>query len=286
MGKVTGLMKGLFYILFIFPLIAMPQANAIIFDTPFESSSEMDGTSDAWRDDVPGNNSSWTLVTGQLEGNTAIRLANDPNLDRNELVKQRIIDWNVEYWLGFAFKVVEKVNGNEILFQLRSHPDNSQNPVTITSNTSTSLSVKLSTDETYANQTTPATGAESGTESFAVDYVIGEWQVFVFNFVLSPTSGRITGWHNGAVFVDETGTTVYGLDNNGDPKEEEEYLKIGTYAGPNVSPREGEVHYDAFKLWEGSGGSYEAVSPLGLSPTNNPGTLIKGSNLRLNGGNG
>jgi len=253
-------MRELKYILFLFPLIGMAQLNGVKFETNFESAAEFGNTNGAtrWRDDL--SNADWTLVGNQREGNSSVRIINDSNLDRNELTRQRVIDWNKEYWLRFSLKVVQSVNGNKIIMQHRNHPSNSQNPITIRTHSATQLQIELATDETYANTQTPATGAGSGTEKWYVDYTIGEWQDFVFHFVLDETNGYMQGWHNGTQFANETGTTTYGLDNNGTPLERESFLKIGTYVGPNTRPAEGEVHYDAFLLWEGTGATYQSIA--------------------------
>jgi hypothetical protein len=63
----------------------------------------------------------------------------------------------------------------------------------------------------------------------------------------------------------EAGPTVYANDTSGQPKTPVNYQKIGMYYGAGKEGVGGQILYDAFRIWEGPGGSYAAVAPGGCS---------------------
>jgi len=73
-------------------------------------------------------------------------------------------------------------------------------------------------------------------------------------------------WMNGEKVVDvQAGPTVYAYDSSGQPKTPVCNQKIGIYYGTGNEAIGGEMLYDAFRIWEGPGGCYAAVAPVGGS---------------------
>ena len=75
-------------------------------------------------------------------------------------------------------------------------------------------------------------------------------------------------WVDVMLFLIKNNTTIFYRKRKGG------IPVYGTYTakiGPYVAEKErvGEIHYDAFKSWKGPRGSYEDVSPLGLSRSGN-----------------
>jgi hypothetical protein len=146
-----------------------------------------------------------------------------------------------------------------------------------------------------------------GTKVTSVPYVTNRWYDFVLHFRLAPDSTGIM-----EVWITDTvtnltskpvsvvgGVTVYKYDSgkasgstpsrDGLPKTPVNTQKIGVYYGNGQTPTDmtrynlaGEMLYDSFRTWSGSGGSYNAVVPGFLRPTTlNSATPVSGSNSKI-----
>ncbi|WP_027064592.1 heparin lyase I family protein [Maribacter sp. Hel_I_7] len=265
------------YILFLlFPFLIAAQGS-IILDSPFDSSSELgsNGSTD-WRNDI-GTFDSGIITDGTArQGIGYVRLTNDLGGIRSEITRQYndapnaangFYDWYTEYWIGYSIRVVEPVSGYAILTQFRPHTHNytntsGTNPYTLRNLSGNKFGFLWNTNASAKNTTFPS-GAISGSIVYEYPYELGEWYDIVINFKLDPDNGFVRIWCNGDVVLNHVGTTTYNKAHDGSQKDPAGYVKLGLYYGPSNST--GEAHYDTFKVWKGSGGEYEDVSPLGLS---------------------
>lgn len=265
------MIKRLFLIGLLFSAF-LASGQGIVLDTDFETDGDIiAGSSDyAWRDDLPNNNTSYVYVGGAREGSRAIRMRYN-GAERNELVHQTRRDWGTEYWIGYSIRVDERVNGYEIITQHRPEEEG-QNSFSISTPASNKLRILTATDvtKTFVDPESPC--AICGLVATDVTIVPGEWNDIVINIIsATDTSGKVIVWVNGVQVVNITGQpTVYAIANGGASKTATFYEKIGLYYGPLGST--GDIYFDAYKVWEGPGGSYESVSPLGLSPGTGGGT--------------
>ena len=261
-------MRKLFYILLLCSFFcgrSFGQANGIIFDTPFESTSEVTNNGDTANSVWESNGKPFTLVTNNVrQGNSAIRLSYENSSTRTELNTDAVLNWGMEYWIGLAMRVVEDVTTGRVALQMRQIPTNSTNPITLRSAANGQIRIAHSTNPSNADAT-PVSGASWGANSTYFNRTIGEWIDIVIHYIGHYQNGTMEVWINGEKLVNiQNGTTLYRRDENGNILDGVIYLKIGPYWG-NTTPS-GIYEYDRYRVWEGSGGSYEAVHPTGASP--------------------
>ena len=235
----------------------------MIWDSPFDSASE-------WTTDGDSPNSIWEtnqyqgfLVGNAYEGTGALSLTALPNEIRNEFNTNGIMDMGTEYWLGWAYKIVTDTDDLRPFIQIRQIPGSSTNAFTMRCTSSGQITINTSTDPAYADVAVGGSGGAHQEYTYT-DRTLGQWHVLVMNVNWHYQNGFIKVWIDGDLKVDKTGTTTYRRDSNGDILPGQIYSKIGPY--PSTYAKIGEIHYDRYRIWEGPGGSYEAVHPLGLSP--------------------
>jgi len=264
--------------LFLFPSVIFGQGS-IIWDTDFNSiqwsvdGSGRNGDPQLWET----NGATANLVGNAREGTGAVELPMESDNERNEMnVDALFFDaWNEEFWIGFSFKIVEPLPSSRLFMQIRCKaidPDSpTVNPIGFRQESPGKWYIQTATDPNYYDVApVPFGGAGSYTESSnLIDYVQGEWNDVVIywkpNSVGNSSDGDVKIWVNGEVIVDKSNTTtVYRRSVDGVIIDDFFAPKIGPYAG--TLDRVGVYHYDAYKVWKGAGGTYEDVSPLGLSP--------------------
>lgn len=249
----------------------------------------------AWKADISSNSiaSQLNLVGNAREGNYAISIVINSNNYRNEIGAQSDVnvtparfglEFGQEYWLGYSMKIVDLANegGWNIMGQMRGYSNDEANAIgktnffTLQANTSGGLIFGFSTDPAEVNNT-PSGCAICSQKMYntyidgsPIQYAIGQWFDIVLHFKLEwDNTGYLEAWHNGKKFVDiPAGPTVYRYDAAGLEVKRWMTRTIGIYTGGGGI---GEVHYDAYRLWKGPG-TYETVSPLGLSPGAGGGT--------------
>lgn len=262
------------YIVVLLFSVGLSAQGSLVFDTPFETSVDIDGTIDAWQS-ISTNDATITIDGTSRVGTGYLKLTSAGGALRSELTRQYtgvantyFIDWNTEYWVGYPIRINTAVQGYGILTQFRPYGDNGSNAYTLQNNTGNKLSFLLATNDAIVNDT-PDTAATWGAERYDADYVIGQWHDIVMHFNLSTTtSGYWEVWVDGIKVVDEHNTvSTYAKHINGIDKDPRNYMKIGAYYGSGTGA---DIDFDSFKIWEGAGGSYEDVSPLGLSPSGTP----------------
>lgn len=245
--------------------------GSIIWHTDFETvqwSKSGDPDNNEW--EVDGNNEIRTTSDSRT-GNQAIRLgAFNGDKRRNEINVDDLLGWE-EHWIGFSIKITEETQKARTYLQLRNLRESGGvgegviNPVTLRQGDPGQLYFQTSTvaknvDNVYED------GASTGTSRTNLNYEKNEYNDFVIHWVLDPEDGYLEIWHNGVKIIDKRGTTTYRYAHvDGEPYSGVVFPKIGVYWSPN-NPPQGEALYDSFKVWKGSGGRYEDVSPGGLSP--------------------
>lgn len=228
--------------------------------------ADFDNSSDAWRVNIPGNGSTVELVGNAREGSTCLKMVINPDNIRNEIVKQSLFAWGEDYWVGYSIKVVQPVSGYNIITQHRPFPSG-PNSFTMRTLDNSTIRMYTSTNDAIKNDVPGNAGTWGGVPQ-DLNYNIGEWIDIVMNFKLDPDNGYYKVWANGNLIIDiNGGTTVYLKDLDGNLKDPLDYAKIGLYYGDDRTS--GEIHFDSYKVWEGTGGTYEDVSP-GSEPPNIP----------------
>ena len=301
-------MKKLLYILFLFPFLSMSQGS-IIWYTDFETDQwSLSGGSNIWEYEadrgIPRTTDhvSAAISSGRSGTGRAIWLGDyNSNSTRNEVGSDRMVDFD-EHWIGFSMYVTQATQNSRPYAQWR--------PVTASPNQGVVNSLTLrqgSTGQMYWNTATDLaevdvvhpSGAGTGAEvKGTFNYNLNEWIDIVIHQKLrfgaayddtgAPTSwdedGYFQIWVNGDLIVDHTGTTVYRYSNNPDETTKLEFdgdvtPSFGPYWSSLNSPQ-GDVYYDEYKVWAGAGGTYEDVSPLGLSPGGGqtPPIVVTGAN--------
>lgn len=238
----------------------------VVFDNGFEGgSSDWVSNNGAWKPESLNAN----IIGNAREGSNAIQFLPEPNDVRSEIITRSsdgFFDWYQEYWLGFSIKVVSEVTGYRIAMQHHAVPSGNawnnsagQNGFSIRT-TGGNLDFMTSTDTDFTFRKNPPSGAIDSQVSHIEPYVLNQWHDVVMHFKYSENNdGYIEIWMDGTKIVDiQNNSTVYFYDVDGDPKFPRDYLKLGLYHGPNDG---GEIHYDAVRILEGSGGSYEDVAP-------------------------
>lgn len=246
-------------------------SGSIIWNTDFETvqwSKNGNPENNMW--EVDGRNEVRTTSDART-GKQAIRLgAFNGDNKRNEINVDALLGWE-EHWIGFSIKIIEETQKARTYMQLRNLREGGGvgpgviNPVTLRQGDPGQLYFQTSTVKSNVNKI-HEDGASTGTERHNLNYNKDEYQDFVIHWVLDPTDGYLEIWHNGVKIIDERGTTTYRYAHvDGEPYSGEVFPKIGVYWSPN-NPPQGEALYDSFKVWKGPGGTYEDVSPEGLSP--------------------
>lgn len=218
-------------------------------------------------------------------------------------------DWNTEYWVGFSVRIIQPNDGFGHIIQHHSKPRqgangkpdwtyvSGENSFTLDA-TSAGFVVRTATDPSKVNGET-AHGhvrTQSGSSSWGTvstapkPYVLNRWYDFVLHFRLTPNNtGIMEVWMKDTVtsvtekLVNVTaGITVYAYDSgkiqaanpaewvDGQPKTPKNEQKIGLYYGTGNEAVGGDILVDAFRIWKGPGGSYEAVAPGGTPPPSPP----------------
>lgn len=245
--------------------------GSIIWHTDFETvqwSKNGDPDNNIWELD---GNSEIRTTSDARTGNQAIRLgAFNGDEKRNEINVDRLLGWE-EHWIGFSIKIVEETYKARTYVQFRNLRasggvgDGVINPVTLRQGDSGQLYFQTSTVESNVDKIYED-GASTGTQRHNLNYDVNEYNDFVIHWVLDPVDGYLEVWHNGVKIIDEKGTTTYRYAHvDGEPYDGDVYPKLGVYWSHNNEPK-GEALYDSFKVWKGAGGTYEDVSPGGLSP--------------------
>ncbi|WP_158259155.1 heparin lyase I family protein [Flagellimonas meridianipacifica] len=249
-------------------------SSSIIWNTNFETVQ--------WSSKGSAANGMW-----ETEGDTQVRRVDDARFSkqaiwlgdfnngstRNEIKANRLLDWG-EHWIGFSMKVTEALPSARTYIQFRNTRKSGGvgkgviNPVTLRQrNRPGQMYFQTSTNESNVDKIYE-TGASTGTQSTVFDYELDEYIDFVIHWVLDPEDGYLEIWVNGEKIVDERGTTTYRYAHvDGEPYDGDVGVQMGLYWGKNNSPQ-GNAFYDEFKVWKGAGGTYEDVSPGGLSPKN------------------
>ena len=255
-------MKNSIYIILLIPTILFSQGS-IIWDTDFESvqwSVNGNPAADIWET----NGAVVTQRGNAREGSFCIELAAQPGTIRNELNVDNLMSVNTPTWIGFSFKILEPVPNFRIVKQLREVPTNSTNVLSIRCREDSQLEFETSTNPDYADVTV-GSGAGWGSESVLVDYTLDQWHDVVIYMDSDYLDGALKIWFDGELIVNKVNTTThYRRTTDGTIKSGIIYPKIGPYQ--SGAGDFGIIHYDTYKVWEGEGGTYEDVSPLGLSP--------------------
>lgn len=248
------------------------ESGSIIWDTDFESTQ--------WSLNGSRGNGNWEIhdtgdvrtVSDSRAGKRAIWLGDFNNHStRNEIAINRGASWK-ESWIGFSIKIIEEQPRARAYAQWRNMRASGGvgsgvvNPVTLRQGEPGQLYFATSTVEANVDKIYE-TGASTGTQSHYFSYKKNEWLDIVIHWKLDPEDGFLEIWANGKKIVDETGTTTYRYaHNDGEPYDGDINVTIGTYWSSKNAPQ-GNAYYDEYKIYEGSGGRYEYVSPRGLSPS-------------------
>jgi len=265
--------KRFLVVMFSVVSVAAHISAALIFDNGFEAGTAEWAETGAWKA-VPANAS---LSSISREGSNSVRFLPVANNRRSEFVIRNgagNFAWGTEYWMGYSLLVVQPTKGFGIISDHHSTPHSvvgKPNWNTVSGECSFLLKIssnafKIHTatdpDKVYV---TPRDAATSGTKSVSRPFVTNAWYDFVLHFRLATNStGIMEVWMNGEKVVDvQAGPTVYAYDTSGQPKSPVHNQKIGMYYGPGNEEIGGEILYDAFRIWEGSGGSYAVVAPGG-----------------------
>jgi hypothetical protein len=269
--------------------------GSIIFNTDFETVQwTTDGsTPNTWEYDqgIPRttDHGSAAISKGRDGTGRAVWLGDyNGHSTRNELGRGRLSNWG-EHWIGYSIMITEAAQSSRVYSQFRNMVPKGLgtgrgvvNPVTLRQGAPGKLYFATATIAANVDVVQPS-GASTGTQSLPAggfDYKLNEWIDIVIHWKLAFGSGY-TGpatpydvdgyleiWVNGEKIIDHIGTTTYryanetGVEYDGDIAH-----TIGVYWSSTNSPQ-GNVYFDEYKVWEGSGGTYEDVSPLGLSPNN------------------
>lgn len=241
--------------------------NAMLFEDGFENPSSL-LDSGPWY--IESTNAQ--LVGNAREGNFAISFSDDNGGARSEfsIDPPYYFDWYTEYWHGFSIKIVEPTNGYQNVIQHHALPEKDSDGnidwsviagtsgFTVSTVGANNLTLHTATDSNYSNSTDP--GAKHGTVEHPVTITQNEWVDVVMHFrYADDNTGFMEVWVDGVPVVDiQSQPTVYPLTSSGNRKTEAEYGKIGVYGGSGFT---GEAHYDAYRIWEGSGGSFDLVKP-------------------------
>ncbi len=207
-------------------------------------------------------------------------------------------EWGEEYWVGFSFKPIEQVGGtgewgsimqfhgipkDEIFLcseEWKAANPDEDCPISARADSFAlmyekgtainDLVILTATDSAFNDKNKIEieeidSGAFTGLEPHIAKILPGKWNDVVLHFKLSESSddGFFKVIVNGKEEVNKPNTsTVYkwGKDENKKLvlKERVDYGKIGIYGGENVT---GEIHYDAFRVWKGTGGNCSKVAP-------------------------
>jgi hypothetical protein len=265
-----------FFITLLLPMSIIAQGS-LTENVSFDSATSYSGGVNTFRSDVDNNNA--TIVGNAREGTGAVRFTKDAGGSRSEIVingNNRYYQWDQDYWVGYSMKVVEQVSGFGIVSQHHARPSGGvgsagNNAFSITTVDADTFRFYTSTDPAQVNDNPGSTAALGnspvGTQVTIQNdsqYVLGEWNDIVLNFRLSENNtGYYRIWHNGFLIYEIVNSpTAYLFDADGTLKDREDYQKLGIYYG---SAGTGIVDFDAFRVWKGAGGTYEDVSPLGLS---------------------
>ena len=272
--------KIILSVLLVFCSFSSFAQESIVWDTPFESTSE-------WSVSGDPNNNVWetnqyvgTLVGNAYQGTGALSLAALPTEIRNEFNVDGLFSWGTEYWIGYAFKIVEDCDNLRPFTQIRQAPGSSTNAFTLRSVDGGQVAICTSTNAALADVAPSGSGGD-GQELTYFNRVLNQWHVIVMHVNWDYQNGFIKVWIDGDLLVDKTGTTTYRRDANNDVLPGTVYPKIGPYPG-NVADKIGEIHYDRYQVWEGAGGSYEDVHPLGLSPNGSSTPIVDASKKKRN----
>jgi hypothetical protein len=181
------------------------------------------------------------------------------------------LDYDSEYYLGFAFRVEEWGQSNfGMLFQTHAVPStwngctSGRNPVSITVTSDGRLGFHVISNP---KSTTAAGGAGGVLVWSEPDPVaLNAWQRWVIRIKPSAASdGVIQAWLNGDEIYERVGANVDALDTCGKPQDNWIYAKIGiykTYANTNSQA----VVYDDVRIVKSSSfpAAYNLVRPPGL----------------------
>jgi len=247
---------------------------SIIFDTPFESSAE-------WTTNGNTSNSIWetnqytpVLITNDsYQGSNCMQLSatSGSGDTRNEINANNLMSWGNEYWIGFAFKIVEEVPSSRLFMQIRQVPTNSTNPISLRI-VNGQVRIDHTTDPALGD-VTPGSGAGAGAEHTFFQHTLNQWHVFVAYFKPDYQNGDLKIWMDGDLLVEKINTTtVYRRNVEGTILNGTLYGKLGPYWA-NLA-HEGIIRYDGYKVGQGAGGTYKDVHPLGLSPSGTVGGVI------------
>lgn len=276
--------------------VTAPATATIVFNNGFEGGTADWGAAGPW--DSSSANAS--VSTTSREGTKSVKFLPVAGGKRSELTINDGLgnyQWGTEYWIGFSVRVVQQVGGFGIIHQHHSVPHSEggdpdwsctsgPNSFTIKIDGS-NFKIMTSTIASNVEVTPPVGSATWGTESVSRPFALGQWYDFVlhFRYALNST-GFIKVWMNGEQVVDKQGPTVYRKDLCGEPRTQRQYQKIGSYYGTGNNG--GELLYDAFRIWQGPGGSYNDVAPGGggggsppAAPGNLAGTAISSTRIDL-----
>lgn len=297
--RLTGLSRLLLALVAGALLATTDLPAGIVFNNGFENGTAEWSATGPWKPDL----ANVSISSIAREGTKSVRFLPSSTDNRSELTIRNGFgnyDWYTEYWVGFSIRVHTPVPGIGAICQIHSVPqdwaiasgENAFTIKTIPSNgdlgfyTATN-DLKVNGENSNGFIHTQTGSAQWGTELYSVDtWALDTWHDFVLHFRLAPDStGYIQVWMNGNQIVDETGITVYKYDSgkrvgqslptqNGTPKVEYNFQKIGMYYGDTKG---GEIFYDAVRIWEGSGGSYNAVAPGGGGSVPNAPTSLTAS---------
>ncbi|WP_299523646.1 heparin lyase I family protein [Winogradskyella sp.] len=234
-----------------------------------------------WSPNGSAENGNWEMdshsevrITNDARaGNQAIWLGSfNGHSTRNEIHSNRMMNWE-EHWVGFSIKITEETQRSRSYAQFRNSRASGGvgagviNPVTLRQGNPSQLYFQTSTSETNVDKIYES-GASTGTQRHNFNYEVNEWVDIVIHWLLDPVDGYIEIWVDGEKIVDETGTTTYRYAHvDGEPYSGDIHPTIGVYWSSNNAPQ-GNAYYDEYKVWRGGGGTYEDVSPDGLSPNN------------------
>lgn len=279
-------MKKILYILLLLFAPFIYGQGEIVWDTDFDSVQ--------WSVDGNTNLNIWELndytafvVGSPREGTGAVQLKMASTYKRNEIFASTVIEpyFGREFWVGFSFKVVTPVPNSRIFMQFRQigGPINkSINAIAFRMTGTGQWEIGHATDEAwydYQFSIPEWGGAGTGHEhTSGLSYTLNQWHDIVLYMKINSygnnQDGTLKIWHDGDLIVNKVNTTVHYIKtldiNTGDTGEILDKMTptIGPYCGSLT--RVGEIHYDTYKVWYGAGGTYEDVSPLGLSPGGSP----------------
>lgn len=248
------------------------------FVTDFETTQwDANGSTSTWE---LGSNDEVRVVSDAYEGSRAIWLGSFNNdATRNE-INNSVVATTSESWVGFAMKIVTPGGSSRPYAQFRPLRVGGgvgagvTNVITIRQGSSpgkafiNTSTIEENVDVIYTSGANPS-GCCDATN---FDYVVGEWFSIVIHWVLDPVNGQLEIWKDGNLIFSKTGTTIYRYAHvDGEAYGSNLNITVGPYWSSNLAPV-GDVYYDKYSLWEGTGGSYEKVHPLGLSPGAGGGT--------------